>query len=230
MHNSLGIWYELGGGFAVVFVFVVYCFFHNFSSVNFILFIIFFLPLNCFVCHILKNDQWIVENMRKKIKKWDCSASTYCAWLCVWLCVFQKHLFGIEAPASVELSGWRKYFNSYTLQGRRNVQNTHTYKNALSIKSEHLWKSFYVSDINMSISALLQCVLATYGILVVTAAAFLMHRQNNRETSSSTVWKILGVMFLIAEDDYLCTMWTNRRKSCDTTSKCDKVDDWHVKL
>ncbi|KAG7237092.1 hypothetical protein INR49_032842 [Caranx melampygus] len=32
----------------------------------------------------------------------------------------KKQLFGIEAPASVELTGWRKYFNSYTLQGRRN--------------------------------------------------------------------------------------------------------------
>uniref|UniRef100_A0A8C6TKH9 Uncharacterized protein n=1 Tax=Neogobius melanostomus TaxID=47308 RepID=A0A8C6TKH9_9GOBI len=30
-------------------------------------------------------------------------------------------LFGIEAPASVEFTGWRKYFNSYTPQGRRNV-------------------------------------------------------------------------------------------------------------
>ncbi|KAK5899217.1 hypothetical protein CesoFtcFv8_008717 [Champsocephalus esox] len=32
----------------------------------------------------------------------------------------KKQLFGIEAPASSELTGLRKYFNSYTLQGRRN--------------------------------------------------------------------------------------------------------------
>ncbi|XP_029987115.1 ATP synthase membrane subunit DAPIT, mitochondrial-like [Sphaeramia orbicularis] len=62
----------------------------------------------------------------------------------------KRQLFGIEAPASVELSGWRKYFNSYTLQGRRN------------------------------------CVLATYGILVVTAAAYVMHRQNKKEKLTPT--------------------------------------------
>ncbi|XP_028264806.1 up-regulated during skeletal muscle growth protein 5-like [Parambassis ranga] len=32
----------------------------------------------------------------------------------------KKQLFGIKAPVSEELSGWRKYFNSYTMQGRRN--------------------------------------------------------------------------------------------------------------
>ncbi|CAJ1052618.1 ATP synthase membrane subunit DAPIT%2C mitochondrial-like [Xyrichtys novacula] len=32
----------------------------------------------------------------------------------------KKQLFGIKAPTSVELTGLRKYFNSYTLQGRRN--------------------------------------------------------------------------------------------------------------
>ncbi|TNM85738.1 hypothetical protein fugu_008009 [Takifugu bimaculatus] len=32
----------------------------------------------------------------------------------------KKQLFGIEAPAPVELTGWRKHLNSYTLQGRRN--------------------------------------------------------------------------------------------------------------
>ncbi|XP_029950245.1 ATP synthase membrane subunit DAPIT, mitochondrial-like [Salarias fasciatus] len=64
----------------------------------------------------------------------------------------KKQLFGIEAPASVDLTGWRKHFNSYTLQGRRN------------------------------------CVLVTYGILAVTAAAYLMHRRNKKEnqTSAST--------------------------------------------
>lgn len=68
----------------------------------------------------------------------------------------KRQLFGIEAPTSVELTGLRKYFNSYTLQGRRN------------------------------------CVMATYGILVVTAAAYLMHRRNKNEnhTSSSTAWSI----------------------------------------
>ncbi|XP_056137051.1 ATP synthase membrane subunit K, mitochondrial-like [Lampris incognitus] len=64
----------------------------------------------------------------------------------------KRQLFGIEAPAAVELTGWRKYFNSYTLQGRRN------------------------------------CVLATYGVLVLSAAAYLMHSRNKegRQTSSST--------------------------------------------
>lgn len=50
------------------------------------------------------------------------------------MCVFQRQLFGIEAPASVELTGWRKYFNSYTLQGRRNVCHTYTYTHAGSVK------------------------------------------------------------------------------------------------
>ncbi|CAI5680900.1 unnamed protein product [Oreochromis niloticus] len=62
----------------------------------------------------------------------------------------KRQLFGIEAPSSVELTGWRKYFNSYTLQGRRN------------------------------------CVLATYGILAVTAAAYLMLRQKKKENQTST--------------------------------------------
>ncbi|XP_019718207.1 up-regulated during skeletal muscle growth protein 5-like [Hippocampus comes] len=57
----------------------------------------------------------------------------------------KRQLFGIEAPASAELTGLRKYFNSYTLQGRRN------------------------------------CVLATYGILLVTATAYFMHRQDKKE-------------------------------------------------
>ncbi|KAI3353365.1 hypothetical protein L3Q82_019899 [Scortum barcoo] len=60
-----------------------------------------------------------------------------------------RQLFGIEAPASVELTGWRKYFNSYTLQGRRN------------------------------------CVMVTYGIIAVTAAAYLMHRQSKKENQTS---------------------------------------------
>ncbi|KAM4751107.1 uncharacterized protein FYW61_007150 [Anableps anableps] len=64
----------------------------------------------------------------------------------------KKQLFGIDAPSSVQLTGWRKYFNSYTLQGRRN------------------------------------CVLATYGVLVITAAAYLMDKQskNGKQTSAST--------------------------------------------
>ncbi|XP_061685997.1 ATP synthase membrane subunit K, mitochondrial-like [Syngnathoides biaculeatus] len=57
----------------------------------------------------------------------------------------KRQLFGIEAPASVELTGLRKFFNSYTLQGRRN------------------------------------CVLATYGIMLATATAYFMHRQNKKE-------------------------------------------------
>ncbi|XP_036968835.1 ATP synthase membrane subunit DAPIT, mitochondrial-like isoform X1 [Acanthopagrus latus] len=32
----------------------------------------------------------------------------------------KRQLFGIEPPASTELKGWRKYLNSYTIQGRRN--------------------------------------------------------------------------------------------------------------
>ncbi|KAK5623036.1 hypothetical protein CRENBAI_020799 [Crenichthys baileyi] len=64
----------------------------------------------------------------------------------------KKQLFGIEEPLSVQLTGWRKHFNSYTLKGRRN------------------------------------CVLATYGILVITAAVYLMHKQNKdgKQTSAST--------------------------------------------
>ncbi|XP_070834139.1 ATP synthase membrane subunit K, mitochondrial-like [Chaetodon trifascialis] len=62
----------------------------------------------------------------------------------------KKQLFGIEAPASSELTGWRKYFNSYTQIGRRNY------------------------------------VLATYGVLAVTAAAFFMHRRNKKEDQTSS--------------------------------------------
>ncbi|XP_054635221.1 ATP synthase membrane subunit K, mitochondrial-like [Dunckerocampus dactyliophorus] len=32
----------------------------------------------------------------------------------------KKQLFGLEGPAAVKLTGLRKYFNSYTIQGRRN--------------------------------------------------------------------------------------------------------------
>ncbi|XP_041960443.1 ATP synthase membrane subunit K, mitochondrial-like [Alosa sapidissima] len=32
----------------------------------------------------------------------------------------KRQLFGIEAPATVDLTGWRRHFNTYTLQGRRN--------------------------------------------------------------------------------------------------------------
>ncbi|XP_022530626.1 ATP synthase membrane subunit K, mitochondrial isoform X3 [Astyanax mexicanus] len=52
-------------------------------------------------------------------------------------------LFGIEAP--VNLTGWRKHFNTYTLTGRRNF------------------------------------VLATYGVLALTAAAYMMNRNKNKE-------------------------------------------------
>ncbi|XP_057700512.1 uncharacterized protein LOC130920957 isoform X1 [Corythoichthys intestinalis] len=38
----------------------------------------------------------------------------------------KRQLFGIEAPASVELTGLKKYFNSYTMQGRRNMDNATT--------------------------------------------------------------------------------------------------------
>ncbi|KAM9770134.1 uncharacterized protein ACNS7B_008012 isoform 1-T1 [Menidia menidia] len=62
----------------------------------------------------------------------------------------KRQLFGIETPAPAELTGLRKYFNSYTLQGRRN------------------------------------CVLATYGILLGAAAAYMMHKQNKEEKQTST--------------------------------------------
>ncbi|CAL1601224.1 unnamed protein product [Knipowitschia caucasica] len=62
----------------------------------------------------------------------------------------KRQLFGIEPPASLEFTGWRKYFNSYTPQGRRN------------------------------------CVLATYSILVATAAVFMMQKQNRQGKISSS--------------------------------------------
>ncbi|KAJ0033589.1 hypothetical protein NQD34_000696 [Periophthalmus magnuspinnatus] len=66
---------------------------------------------------------------------------------------FRGSCLGLSPPTSLEFTGWRKYFNSYTPQGRRN------------------------------------CVLATYGILVATAAVFMMHKRNKQEkiTSSPTV-------------------------------------------
>ncbi|XP_061130327.1 ATP synthase membrane subunit K, mitochondrial-like [Syngnathus typhle] len=57
----------------------------------------------------------------------------------------KRQLFGIKAPAPAELTGLRKYFNGYTLQGRRN------------------------------------CVLATYAILLVTATAYFIHRQDKKQ-------------------------------------------------
>ncbi|KAL6110940.1 uncharacterized protein ACO6RY_19921 [Pungitius sinensis] len=60
----------------------------------------------------------------------------------------KRQVFGIEAPGSVELTGLRKHFNSYTLRGRRN------------------------------------CVLATYGIFAVGAAAYWMHRRNKKESQA----------------------------------------------
>uniref|UniRef100_A0A3Q3DNX7 Uncharacterized protein n=1 Tax=Hippocampus comes TaxID=109280 RepID=A0A3Q3DNX7_HIPCM len=38
---------------------------------------------------------------------------------------------------SAELTGLRKYFNSYTLQGRRNVRNMHAYVNCVSAYSQN---------------------------------------------------------------------------------------------
>ncbi|XP_030636387.1 ATP synthase membrane subunit DAPIT, mitochondrial-like [Chanos chanos] len=61
----------------------------------------------------------------------------------------KRQLLGIEAPATVELTGWRKHFNTYTLQGRRN------------------------------------CVLVTYGALVLTAAAYMMIRRNKEEKTGA---------------------------------------------
>ncbi|XP_051716081.1 suppressor of cytokine signaling 1b isoform X3 [Ctenopharyngodon idella] len=62
----------------------------------------------------------------------------------------KRQLFGIEAPAQTKLIGWRKHFNSYTLQGRRNF------------------------------------VLATYGILAVTAAAYMLRRSSSRKEEHET--------------------------------------------
>ncbi|KAL7846037.1 hypothetical protein AOLI_G00242290 [Acnodon oligacanthus] len=58
----------------------------------------------------------------------------------------KRQLFGIEAP--VNLTGWRKHFNSYTLQGRRNF------------------------------------VLATYGVLALAAAAYMMSRNKNEKRTT----------------------------------------------
>uniref|UniRef100_A0A8C6PAM6 Uncharacterized protein n=1 Tax=Nothobranchius furzeri TaxID=105023 RepID=A0A8C6PAM6_NOTFU len=44
-------------------------------------------------------------------------------------------LFGIKAPSSVQLTGWRKHFNSYSLQGRRNVK-THSHR-FLNVLTDH---------------------------------------------------------------------------------------------
>ncbi|KAI1896099.1 hypothetical protein AGOR_G00091330 [Albula goreensis] len=61
----------------------------------------------------------------------------------------KRQLFGIEAPVTDQLTGWRKHFNSYTLQGRRNF------------------------------------VLATYGLLALTAAVYMMKRSNKVDSNES---------------------------------------------
>lgn len=109
-------------------------------------------------------------------------------------CVFQKQLFGIEKPVAVELTGWRKYFNSYTLQGRRNV-HTHS-----PVHTQHLgsfkWNVYKVPTGQFTLSCALfslQCVVVTYSIMVGAAAAYWIHRQSKKETaiSSANAWKIL---------------------------------------
>uniref|UniRef100_A0A672MK95 Uncharacterized protein n=1 Tax=Sinocyclocheilus grahami TaxID=75366 RepID=A0A672MK95_SINGR len=49
-------------------------------------------------------------------------------------------LFGIDAPTPTELTGLRKHFNSYILQGRRNVRSLRisaVYMLRRSMKEEH---------------------------------------------------------------------------------------------
>ncbi|KAF4119036.1 ATP synthase membrane subunit K, mitochondrial-like [Onychostoma macrolepis] len=62
----------------------------------------------------------------------------------------KRQLFGIDAPTPTELTGWRKHFNSYTLQGRRNF------------------------------------VLATYGVLALTAAVYMMRRSRKEEHETAS--------------------------------------------
>lgn len=80
----------------------------------------------------LKSSSYILIYF-KILSKWEmlCVLTTVLPLItvrvcvCVWFFVFQRQLFGIEPPASTELRGWRKYLNSYTIQGRRNVHKTH---------------------------------------------------------------------------------------------------------
>ncbi|KAK2908571.1 hypothetical protein Q8A67_004408 [Cirrhinus molitorella] len=64
----------------------------------------------------------------------------------------KRQLFGIDAPTPTELTGWKKHFNSYTIQGRRNF------------------------------------VLATYGVLALTAAVYMLRhsRKQEHETASAS--------------------------------------------
>lgn len=88
--------------------------------------------------------------------------------------VFQKQLFGIEKPVSIELTGWRKYFNSYTLQGRRNVSTRNI--------GERFTYSVPSGQFTI-VSFFLQCVVVTYSIMVGAAAAYWIHRQNKKQTA-----------------------------------------------
>lgn len=84
-----------------------------------------------------------------------------------------------------------------------------------SAKCRTLMKFLHIkSELCPSPSALFQCVLATYGILVVTAGAYLMHRQNKREPSGSTAWGIR------TRHRDVCI---HRRKWVDTTYGCQKA-------
>lgn len=71
----------------------------------------------CFLSFSLFGKMW-TKNINDNINK----IAAFPLKLCLLLfCVLQKQLFGIEGPAPVQLTGWRKHLNSYTLQGRRNV-------------------------------------------------------------------------------------------------------------
>lgn len=85
-----------------------------------------------------------------------------CTYLNILYCVFlwQRQLFGIEAPAQTKLIGWRKHFNSYTLQGRRNVRSCFSLLKNCSL----LLRACQIVDLikdkrNMLTSPLSQCVI-----------------------------------------------------------------------
>lgn len=74
------------------------------------------LSVSCLSPYLGKCEQKVKTTTSTKIAEFPLK-------LCLLLfCVLQKQLFGIEAP--VQLTGWRKHLNSYTLQGRRNVCET----------------------------------------------------------------------------------------------------------
>lgn len=164
----------------------------------------------------------------KNIKKYDCSASTYCAWLCACFVCFRSSCLALRPQL---LWNWVVWGNTLIATPCRVAEMykitpipiQYTCAQTHSVKYEHFWTYFYISGKNMSLSALLQCVLATYGILGVTGAAYFMHRQNKKETSSSTAWKIKHLKSdVYLHWGWLLMKWRNRKKSCD------KVEGWNM--